>query len=91
MTSICGRLLQFYDAAVTALIAELQKLLTSRMPAFAHDASDLAETVPENAPVPIPVRLGRVCRTCGCSEHDACAPACGWADEDLCTGCAGRR
>lgn len=27
------------------------------------------------------------CRVCGCTEVDACADGCGWADTDLCTTC----
>jgi hypothetical protein len=28
-----------------------------------------------------------VCRACGCSEWDACEPACHWVEPDLCSGC----
>ncbi len=32
------------------------------------------------------------CRECGCTEISACmidSAPCGWAEDDLCTGCAG--
>lgn len=45
-------------------------------------------------PVPVPSILGPVCRACGCSEEDACAPlpgghtfGCSWAEPDLCDRC----
>tara|TARA_R110002020_G_scaffold467027_4_gene690177 strand:- start:351 stop:761 length:411 start_codon:yes stop_codon:yes gene_type:complete len=38
-------------------------------------------------PLPVPSQLGPVCRRCGCSEQDACFPACGWSEPDLCTAC----
>lgn len=45
----------------------------------------------DKLPVPIPSLLGPVCRVCGCSENDPCLSengwACGWAENDLCTGC----
>ena len=78
-----------FEAADRHILAELQGLLASRMPAFAHDASGIPEAIPDAAPVPIPSLLGSVCRRCGCSEEDACSPPCGWAAEDLCTACAG--
>jgi hypothetical protein len=61
---------------------------------FLHD--DLLVTTQETAPaltdpselMPIPSRLGRICRTCGCSHYDPCEGGCGWAELDLCTGCA---
>lgn len=37
----------------------------------------------------VPSLVGAVCRACGCSQTDACFPACGWAEEDLCTACVG--
>ncbi len=35
---------------------------------------------------------GRICKTCGCSEYDACidevtGQPCGWAKPGLCTAC----
>lgn len=40
----------------------------------------------------IPAGLGPVCRTCGCSEGDACPGGCGWEDarQIRCTACASR-
>lgn len=29
-----------------------------------------------------------ICRICGCTESDACSPACHWAKEFLCSACA---
>ncbi|MFE1598235.1 hypothetical protein [Methylobacterium sp. ID0610] len=37
----------------------------------------------------IPSLLGGVCRTCGCTQNDACPDGCGWAGPDLCTACVG--
>lgn len=34
-----------------------------------------------------PSVIGAICRTCGCSQNDACFPPCGWAEADLCSGC----
>ena len=39
-------------------------------------------------PPGLPTLLGAVCRRCGCSEHAACFPPCGWAEPNLCTSCA---
>lgn len=38
----------------------------------------------------IPAGLGPVCRSCGCSDGDACGHGCGWADatQTICTDCA---
>lgn len=30
----------------------------------------------------------RICRICGCWEHEACEPGCSWVAEDLCSVCA---
>lgn len=56
-----------------------------------HEAVN--DAIPEtiaSEPLPIPSRMGGVCRRCGCSEHDACFPPCAWAEENLCTACAER-
>ena len=37
----------------------------------------------------IPSVIGLVCHGCGCSEHDACEPACGWASDTMCNACEG--
>lgn len=29
------------------------------------------------------------CRVCGCTEVNACFPACGWDEDNLCSSCAG--
>ncbi|MCG5246917.1 hypothetical protein LPC10_17475 [Methylorubrum sp. B1-46] len=40
----------------------------------------------------IPAGLGPVCKSCGCSEGDACPGGCGWTDASQCrcTACASR-
>lgn len=36
----------------------------------------------------LPSLLGPVCRSCGCSEGDACQPfSCSWVEPDLCSAC----
>jgi hypothetical protein len=40
--------------------------------------------------VPIPSLLGRICRTCGCSQIDPCDEGCGWAEYDLRTACVSK-
>lgn len=30
----------------------------------------------------------QACRSCGCTNFSACAPACWWVDDDLCSTCA---
>jgi hypothetical protein len=30
----------------------------------------------------------RSCRSCGCTDDDACAGGCWWVEEDLCSSCA---
>jgi hypothetical protein len=69
-------------AALDLLDGELMALLEPVMPpGFFY-----------GAPAPLPSRLGRVCRVCGCSERYACVEAdgmgCSWAEPDLCTVCA---
>ncbi len=34
------------------------------------------------------MRLERACRSCGCTEHNACPGGCWWVEEDLCSACA---
>ncbi|MFP4538718.1 MAG: hypothetical protein ACLFPA_10500 [Dichotomicrobium sp.] len=71
-----------------ALLAATEDALV-RLKPFAAQAQ--AEgTAAGGAPIPIPSRLGPVCRVCGCTEHDACPEGCGWAEADLCTSCAGQ-
>jgi hypothetical protein len=43
----------------------------------------------DDLPVPIPSFLGPICRSCGCSEQNACEGGCSWAEPDLCTACVG--
>jgi hypothetical protein len=45
----------------------------------------------------LPSVIGQVCRSCGCSEDDACdlssggvPHACSWVEPDLCSACVGR-
>jgi hypothetical protein len=35
----------------------------------------------------IPVTVGMICEACGCTEDRACEGGCGWARDNLCTGC----
>lgn len=34
------------------------------------------------------VQLPMMCRSCGCTDEDACDGGCGWAGNGLCTSCA---
>ena len=54
-----------------------------------HVVGEAIPAVIAAEPMPVPSMLGRVCRVCGCSQHDACLAGCGWAEDDLCTACAG--
>jgi hypothetical protein len=59
--------------------------------AFALDPSVYWQLVEE-----APDRHPRICRDCGCSEHDACTSAdghstCGWVNAFHCTRCADAR
>jgi hypothetical protein len=51
----------------------------------------LGDTVPAltdgTGLVPVPARLGQICRTCGCSHYDPCLGGCSWAEPDLCSAC----
>lgn len=57
---------------------------------------DGAQFIPAEPELPpIPSRLGRVCRSCGCSEDDACDGGCVWVETPaeepltgLCSACA---
>jgi hypothetical protein len=66
-----------FDHAATALL----NLLSERA------ARPLARHLDKGLP-PVPSLIGPVCRKCGCSDDDACAGGCGWAEPDLCTSCA---
>lgn len=74
-------LIRPFEAADSLLLDTLQSAVEAALPkAIAAD------------PPPVPSRLGPVCRVCGCSEHDACFGPdgpCAWAEDDLCTACAG--
>lgn len=65
-----------YDASLAGICGRLETLVLEAVPALA-----------DAGPVPIPASLGRVCRVCRCSQHDACQPPCAWAEDDLCTAC----
>jgi hypothetical protein len=41
----------------------------------------------ELSQLPIPSLIGRVCRKCGCSDHDGCGMGCSWVEADLCSAC----
>ncbi len=53
----------------------------------------LVEAVPRNLLEDIegeprlPSILGAVCRSCGCTDNNACFPACSWVEPDLCSAC----
>lgn len=47
-----------------------------------------AERKPRERRRPMRIVRGLVrCRMCGCSELEACAPTCAWAQPDLCDSC----
>lgn len=67
------------DAAVTAADAALHQLFV--------DAVAQSELTDGEDRLKFPSVLGMVCRTCGCSQNDACAGGCDWAEPNLCTAC----
>ncbi|MCX4194496.1 hypothetical protein OMR07_02145 [Methylobacterium organophilum] len=67
------------DASLVELARGLQALVAFALPDGAFEASDRRPRIPS--------LLGGVCRSCGCSQNDACDGGCGWAAEDLCTAC----
>lgn len=75
-------LLRAAEAADHLLINELRQAVVDAVP-----MSDLNDA--GGQPM-LPSRLGPVCRACGCSQEDACAEGCGWAEDDLCTACVGK-
>lgn len=58
--------------------------LSAAFEAFVPDDLKRAGDAPR-----VPASVGLVCRSCGCSETDACAGGCEWVDgvDDLCTAC----
>jgi hypothetical protein len=70
------------ETGMCDLADALFDIVAAHVPAAAFDA-------PDGWPM-LPQALGQVCRACGCSQFDACSPACGWAEEDLCTACVGQ-
>ncbi len=76
-------------AAERAAAAALDRL-EAELVAYGHSA--FPPGIFYGGPIPLPSRLGQVCRACGCSERDACIDAatgfaCSWADADLCSHC----
>ena len=68
------------EAATSLLTAVLQQAVALVVPADVFDAQD--------GPQPyFPRLMGGICRACACTEYDACAPACSWVAEDLCSAC----
>ena len=59
-----------------------QSLQEAFCDAVPRSSIDIAAGVPR-----LPSRLGPVCRECGCSQSDACTPACSWVEKDLCSAC----
>jgi hypothetical protein len=43
--------------------------------------------ISEGVPVALFSAGPRTCRVCGCTDDNACAGGCTWADWDLCTSC----
>jgi hypothetical protein len=76
----------YEDRARTRPFEAADPLLLDRLHGLVDDAIP-ATIVAE----PVPSLLGQVCRRCGCSQEDACADGCAWAEDDLCTACAGAR
>ena len=54
----------------------LLELLTDHLP-----------PLPEDGPPMVPVSVGSVCSTCGCTEGDACPGGCSWLSDDRCSSC----
>jgi hypothetical protein len=65
--------------ADSELMAELEATVVDALPEGAF-------TAPGGGPR-LPSLIGGVCRSCGCSQNDACVVGCAWAAEDLCTAC----
>ena len=61
--------------------ALLKELFVEAIPRKALEAADGAPRIPS--------LLGMVCRACACSNDDGCAEGCDWAENSLCTRCAG--
>lgn len=71
-----------HEAAEMVIAGQLNETVQEALAALVPALDD------ETLPVPIPSRLGPVCRVCACSEYDPCPEGCGWAEADLCTSCA---
>lgn len=84
----------YADQDGEALLARAHEAAEALLHGQLHEAVQdaLADMMPalddEAALVPVPLRLGRVCRACACSEYDPCPEGCGWKEPDLCTSCA---
>lgn len=61
------------------VIDRLQEEVSSALPRESFFADDDTPRVP--------MGYGQICRRCGCSHSDACAPRCNWAEDDLCSAC----
>jgi hypothetical protein len=70
-----------FEAAEALLLGQLYESIEDALAATVPALNDDVEFVP------IPSRLGAVCRACACSEFDPCPEGCGWAESDLCTAC----
>lgn len=71
-----------HEAAETLLHGQLHEAVQDALAGIVPALDD------ETALMPIPLRLGRVCRACACSEYDPCPEGCGWKEPDLCTSCS---
>ncbi|SFT27199.1 hypothetical protein [Methylobacterium sp. yr668] len=70
------------EAALEIADLELQLVAIGQMDERLWVEAEFRETAYR-----IPSALGLVCHGCGCSEHDACEPSCGWVSETRCTAC----
>ena len=72
-----------YERAESLLSDRLQQAVTDVIPELDSSTDE---------PPPIPAAIGPVCRSCGCSQEDACLDPndgpCSWAEPDLCTSCS---
>lgn len=55
--------------------------------AFPFDLHVLEALVKADLGIPGAPFLMQICRTCGCTQDDACAGGCWWAEPDLCSSC----
>ncbi|MCP3729285.1 XRE family transcriptional regulator [Sphingomonas sp. MG17] len=88
LESIEADLTPIDDSVITALRK------ATELGSFRFDPNVLIRLIDMRAGSPLLSNAPRLCRTCACSENDACvegwpAATCGWRDDevDLCTAC----